>query len=186
MTYLQHPTVHCCFKDRPILRTFHGQPTDKAHRYHRKLAWSTCTAWCSDPSCAECQSSSVETNVVSIYYLLSHESRPCRRCKCQPLRPFAMRQVPNIPGCGWMWTALCICDECVPVDRRPMLHVGGVWPEQLANLAGSEGEGIKGRISSYYSLRTETVTQLATLIGSRRAVLLCAPPQSGKTTLLQL
>ena len=63
---------------------------------------------------------------------------------------------------------------------------GALFQQRLDSLSGNYSEGIKGRINSYHTLRQETAMQICSIAADKGALLLRAPPSSGKTTLLQL
>ena len=57
---------------------------------------------------------------------------------------------------------------------------------QAEKLLGLPGEGINAQKDSYCSMRQETAMQLCRIVDKKGAVLIRAPPGSGKTSLLQL
>lgn len=55
----------------------------------------------------------------------------------------------------------------------------------MSSLPGKAGEGLKGRAGGIYSWREETAVSICRFVAGKGAVLLRAPPGSGKTALLQ-
>lgn len=53
-------------------------------------------------------------------------------------------------------------------------------------MIGGESDGINGRRHSYFAARSETVIGICKLVNEKGALLIRAPPGSGKTSILQL
>ena len=67
-----------------------------------------------------------------------------------------------------------------------LTEIGLCASYQAEKLLGLPGEGINAQKDSYYSMWQETAMQLCRIVDKQGAVLIRAPPGSGKTSLLQL